>query len=105
MATLKQLKNEYLEYLEIERNRSLKTIENYGRYLDRFIQFTASTAGDAVSSITEDNIRQYRLWLNRLKDPETGNPLKHTELPHHRAAQLPQVPGETRHQVGASRKG
>jgi site-specific recombinase XerD len=83
MATLKQLKNEYLEYLEIERNRSLKTIENYGRYLDRFIQFTTSTAGDAVSSITEDNIRQYRLWLNRLKDPETGNPLKRITQNYH----------------------
>ena len=34
---IQQLKREFLEYLEIEKGRSLKTVENYGRYLDRFI--------------------------------------------------------------------
>jgi site-specific recombinase XerD len=38
MATIKQIKSEYLEYLEIERNRAMKTVENYSRYLDRFVQ-------------------------------------------------------------------
>lgn len=72
MAGIKDLKIQYLEYLEIEKNRSPKTVENYGRYLDRFLQFTkVSNAGD----ISEDSIRQYRLYLNRLKDLK-GNPLK-----------------------------
>lgn len=83
MASIKQLKNEYLEYLEIERNRSTKTVENYNRYMERFIQFAASTAGGDVKNITEDVIRQYRLWLNRFKDPGTGAPLKRITQNYH----------------------
>ncbi len=83
MPSLKQIKNEYLEYLEIERNRAMKTVENYGRYLDRFIQFCTSTAGDDIKDITEDSVRQYRLWLNRLKDPNTGEPLKRITQNYH----------------------
>lgn len=53
---------QYLEYLEIERGRSLKTIENYERYLTRFL--TASGAKEP-GDITDDLIRSFRLWLNR----------------------------------------
>lgn len=83
VANLKQLKNEYLEYLEIERNRSVKTVENYGRYLDRFIQFISSTTGDELKHLTEDSIRQYRLWLNRFTDPDTKQPLKRITQNYH----------------------
>ncbi len=76
---IKTLKIQYLEHLEIEKNRSPKTLENYGRYLDRFLQFTkvSSPAG-----ITEDLIRQYRLHLNRLKDND-GNTLKKVTQNYH----------------------
>ncbi len=57
-----QLKREFLEYLEIERGRALKTIENYDRYLTRF--FTHSKIQDA-KDITEQKVREFRLWLNR----------------------------------------
>lgn len=83
VATIKQLKNEYLEYLEIERNRSVKTIENYDRYIERFVQFATSTAGGDIGDVSEDVIRQYRLWLNRFKDPETGTPLKRITQNYH----------------------
>jgi site-specific recombinase XerD len=83
MTSIKQFKNEYLEYLEIERNRSVKTVENYGRYMDRFIQFATSTAGGDIKDLTEDVIRQYRLWLNRFKDPDTGAPLKRITQNYH----------------------
>jgi site-specific recombinase XerD len=62
MADLNRLKQEFLEYLEIEKGRSLKTVENYDRYLIRF--FTQSEA-KSPSDITDDTVRQYRLWLNR----------------------------------------
>ena len=54
-------------------------MENYGRYLDRFLQFAkiSSPAG-----ITEDLIRQYRLYLNRLKDTK-GNSLKKVTQNYH----------------------
>jgi len=65
MAPLKKLRKEFLEYLEIEKGRSLKTVENYGRYLRRFFEYAKI---QNPSDITEDLVRSYRLWLNRLKD-------------------------------------
>ena len=52
---LKKLVNDYLEYLEIERNRASKTIENYGRYLNRFVQFVkTSSKTDLVLLISRE---------------------------------------------------
>lgn len=57
-------KIDFLEYLEIEQNRSQKTIANYDRYLNRVLDF----AGDDIDVINIDQelIRKWRLWLNRL---------------------------------------
>jgi len=56
-------KTDFLEYLEIEQNRSQKTIANYDHYLTRLIDF----AGDIkVKDIDTELIRKWRLWLNRL---------------------------------------
>src|ERR1700743_1821853 len=56
-------KTDFLEYMEIEQNRSQKTIQNYDHYLTRLIDF----AGDIkVSDIDDELIRKWRLWLNRL---------------------------------------
>jgi len=57
-------KTDFLEYLEIEQNRSQKTIANYDHYLTRLIDF----AGDdlKVDGIDAELIRKWRLWLNRL---------------------------------------
>ena len=79
---LKKLVNDYLEYLEIERNRLPKTIENYGRYLGRFARFAQANGAPSVTGITEDLIRQYRLQLNRERDAQ-GNPLKRVTQNYH----------------------
>lgn len=76
---IKDLKIKYLEYLEIERGRAQKTLENYGRYLDRFIQFAKA---DSINKVTEDLIRQYRLHLNRIRDGH-GQPLKRVTQNYH----------------------
>ncbi|CAM6000319.1 unnamed protein product [Sphagnum balticum] len=56
-------KTDFLEYLEIEQNRSQHTIENYDHYLTRLMDF----AGDIqVKDIDPELIRKWRLWLNRL---------------------------------------
>src|ERR1700729_4628954 len=56
-------KTDFLEYLEIEQNRSQKTIANYDHYLTRLIDF----AGDIqVTDIDAELVRKWRLWLNRL---------------------------------------
>ena len=62
MATMDDLKRQFLEHIEIERGRSLKTIGNYERYLDRFFEFAKIKS---PKDIDDDLIREYRLWLNR----------------------------------------
>lgn len=58
-----KIKVDFLEHLEIEQNRSQKTIANYDHYLTRLEDF----AGDIdVKDINNELIRQWRLWLNRL---------------------------------------
>jgi len=59
---LEQLKQEFLDYLEIEKGRNLKTIINYSRYLSRFLDYSQLTDPE---KITDDIVRHYRLWLNR----------------------------------------
>jgi site-specific recombinase XerD len=56
-------KTDFLEYLEIEQNRSQKTIANYDHYLTRLIDFAGEIK---VSDIDAELIRKWRLWLNRL---------------------------------------
>jgi len=75
MASLKQLKREFLEHTEIERGRSMKTVENYDRYLSRFFTFLKS---DNPKDITDDAVRQYRLWLNR-QASNTGTLKRNTQ--------------------------
>lgn len=53
---------EYLDYLEIEKNRSPKTRENYGRYLKNFLAFAKV---DSPAAITDDLVRQFRISLAR----------------------------------------
>lgn len=53
---------DFLEYTEIERGRSVKTVENYSRYLDRFIRWGKF---EKPADVTADKVREYRLWLNR----------------------------------------
>lgn len=67
MASLKQLKTQFLEYVEIERGRSLNTVRNYDHYLTRFLDFTKN---DNPANINDDMVREFRLWLNR---QSTGN--------------------------------
>jgi site-specific recombinase XerD len=56
-------KTDFLEYLEIEQNRSQKTIANYDHYLTRLSDY----AGDiTVDNIDQELVRKWRLWLNRL---------------------------------------
>lgn len=72
-------KTDFLEYLEIEQNRSQKTIANYDHYLTRLLDF----AGDiTVTEITPELIRKWRLWLNRL-GTNTSDELQKTTQNYH----------------------
>src|SRR3989338_3127366 len=67
MASLKQLKTQFLEYIEIERGRSVNTVRNYDHYLSRFLDFIKN---DNPADINDSSVREFRLWLNR---QVTGN--------------------------------
>ncbi|MBY0376860.1 tyrosine-type recombinase/integrase [Patescibacteria group bacterium] len=67
MASLKQLKTQFLEYIEIEKGRSLNTVRNYDHYLTVFLE---NIKTDDPSKIVDSNVREFRMWLNR---QSTGN--------------------------------
>lgn len=69
MKDLVELKRQFLEHLEIERGRSVKTVENYDRYLERFFAFAKVKT---VSQLTEEQIREFRLHLNRQAGSKVG---------------------------------
>ena len=72
-------KTDFLEYLELEQNRSQKTIANYDHYLTRLADF----AGDiTVSDIDAELIRKWRLWLNRL-GTNTSSEMGKTTINYH----------------------
>jgi len=68
MATeMDKLKREFLEYIEIEKGRAIRTVENYEHYLTVFFNFAKIKS---PSDITDESVREFRLWLNR---QSTGN--------------------------------
>ena len=69
---LDKLKNQFLDYLEIERGRSTKTIANYRAYLDRFLNWAKISQPEKIS---EELVSNFRLFLNRYQD-SAGKSLK-----------------------------
>lgn len=65
---ISSLKTQFLEYVEIEKGRSLKTVENYDRYLSRFVEFSKVKQ---PTDITDNTVREFRLWLNRQEGAKT----------------------------------
>lgn len=77
--SISELVTDFLEYLEIEQNRSQKTIANYHHYLMRLVEFS----GDCdIKELDQESIRKWRLWLNRLQDKQ-GQPLSKTTQNYH----------------------
>jgi site-specific recombinase XerD len=60
--TIQELKTQFLEYLEIEKGRASKTVDRYDRYLTLFLKQTKITN---PKEITNEKIREFRIWLNR----------------------------------------
>ncbi len=59
---LKDLKTDFLQYTEIEKGRSLNTVRNYDQYLSRFLDYTKIKD---PKDITDNKVRDFRIWLNR----------------------------------------
>jgi site-specific recombinase XerD len=62
MHSLSSLKNDFLQYIEIEKGRSALTVRNYDHYLNRFLDFVKV---ESPNDITETMMREYRVYLNR----------------------------------------
>lgn len=102
-----QLKREFLEYSELEKGQSLLTVANYDRYLTKFLKWleefeiqkskiknqpvssSASRGGNDNSKlkivsedITQEAVKEYRLYLNRLSD-KFGRPLSKSTQNYH----------------------
>lgn len=71
--SLSNLVTDFLEYLELERNSSQRTIKNYDHYLRRFIDFAGEINPEQIDL---NLIRKYRLYLSRFVDLETKKNLK-----------------------------
>lgn len=67
----------YLQYLEIEKNKSILTVKNYEHYLNRFYFWCKENNITKINQINLANIKKYRLYLNRL-----GNLKKKTQNYH-----------------------
>ncbi len=65
----------YLEYLEIEKGRSVHTINAYERFIKRFIEHSGASK---PADIDYDKVREFRLWLNR-QPSNTGTLKKNTQ--------------------------
>ena len=59
---IERLLQDYLNYLEIEKNRSPRTSENYKHYLAEFLKFAKLSS---PAEITDDVVREFRVALAR----------------------------------------
>lgn len=83
MAEVSKLITDFLEYMEIEKNRSQATIRNYDFYLRRFADMTKV---HSPTDITADLVRQYRLQLNHLPNKDLQGQLKKKTQNYHMVA-------------------
>jgi site-specific recombinase XerD len=70
MTELEKYLEEYLNYLEVERGRSIKTRENYGRYLKVFLTWAKVKS---AKDIDLDLVRNFRMYLARVSHGRGGN--------------------------------
>jgi len=69
--------NEFLEYLEIERNLSPLTIRDYRHYLTKFLTWSDEFSKISKSEdIDLEKIRKFRVYLAHLDSKNGGIPLK-----------------------------
>lgn len=82
MATSKseQLLTDFLEYLEIEKGRSQRTLRNYDFYLRRFFDWAE---WPAPAGVTLDKVRKFRVWLNREIEGRNGEAPKASTQNYH----------------------
>lgn len=62
MGGMNETLTRYLEYIEIEKGRAVRTVELYHRYLAAFMAFAKPKK---PADITDEKVREFRIFLNR----------------------------------------
>ena len=66
-SELERLIQEFLEYLEVERDVSPLTVRNYAHYLRRLSLWMKSSGRGKLSEVNQESVRQYRVYLSRIQ--------------------------------------
>lgn len=66
---IKSLIDKFISYIEINKNRSLKTVNNYRRYLYRFFDFVKI---NSANQITDNNVNNFILHMRRQNGTRDG---------------------------------
>ena len=76
-TNIRQLVNNFLDHLEVEKNRSPLTIRNYHHYLTFLVGYLEKSLGRSptLSDINNENVRKFRVYLSKQKNKK-GNYLK-----------------------------
>lgn len=82
MPSLQQCLKQFLDYIEIEKNRSLQTVRNYEFYLRRFLDWAESAGLNEPKQINAPLVHNFRLWLNRFKNKNGQSMQKNTQNYH-----------------------
>lgn len=80
--TIEKAINNFLDYCEIEKGQSQKTLVNYRHYLMRFKDWAEKNGVAEVGNFDIEKARQYRIFLNREKD-KFDRPLKKVTQNYH----------------------
>lgn len=80
---IKEAVLQFLEYCELDRNLSLKSVRMYGYYIQFFQDWVIKQNGSddfEVENIDENTIRRFRLYLsNQYKNPHKGTLKRQTQ--------------------------
>lgn len=66
---IKKLINDFISYIEITKNRSLKTVNNYKRYLYRFFDFAKI---NSVQKLNSEIVNDFILYMRRQNGTRDG---------------------------------
>lgn len=69
MKDLRGLKRQFMVALETEQGRSAKTIENYNRYIERFLTYSKLMQ---PADLTEEHVKKFRRYLSQQPGAKVG---------------------------------
>ncbi|MBI4250180.1 site-specific integrase [Candidatus Uhrbacteria bacterium] len=68
LRTLDTLIDEYLSYIEVEKDRSARTVRNYSHWLNRFARWATTQTISTPAEITPETIKKYKIYIAHLPD-------------------------------------